>query len=277
MSKFLKFFDNNVQRSTYELSEQYVSPYVSAIKGINGGGVEPRYNLPSDILCVLTLKDNSTIYITGEETLSRSDIYPYNQDVVRAIITNKCTSISQQGFYDCIHLSSVIIPDSVTTIGYYAFYKCSSLSSITLSNNITKLESSTFSMCKSLEHISLPNKLEYLGNYIFYNCGLKELIIPEGVKEIESGAINTCHNLESITFPSSLIRISESVFLNDCEKLREIKIMGTKDINVISNYFSFIIRNKSDLTLYVDSSLVDAYKTQRDRVNGLYKILPLQQ
>lgn len=26
MSKFLKFFDNNEQRSTYEISEQYVSP-----------------------------------------------------------------------------------------------------------------------------------------------------------------------------------------------------------------------------------------------------------
>ena len=39
MVKFLKFFDNNEQRSAYELSEEeYVSPYVSAIKGINGGG-----------------------------------------------------------------------------------------------------------------------------------------------------------------------------------------------------------------------------------------------
>lgn len=38
MSKFLKFFDNNEQRSTYEISEQYVTPYVSAIKGTNGGG-----------------------------------------------------------------------------------------------------------------------------------------------------------------------------------------------------------------------------------------------
>lgn len=223
------------------------------------------------------MKDNSTVYITGEETLSRDDIYPYNQDVVRAIITNKCTSINAQSFYNCIHLSSVIIPDSVTTISYYAFYNCSSLSSITLSNNITKLESNIFSNCTSLEHISLPNKLENLGNFTFYNCGLKELIIPEGVKEIGNGAINRCPNLESITFPSSLIRIAESLFLSDCEKLREIKIMGTKDINVISHYFNINIINKSDLTLYVDSSLVDAYKTQRDRFNGLYKILPLQQ
>lgn len=38
MAKFLNFFDNNEQRSTYELSDQYVSPYVSAIKDENRGG-----------------------------------------------------------------------------------------------------------------------------------------------------------------------------------------------------------------------------------------------
>ena len=38
MAKFLNFFENNEQRSTYELSDKYVSPYVSAIKDVNGGG-----------------------------------------------------------------------------------------------------------------------------------------------------------------------------------------------------------------------------------------------
>ena len=38
MAKFLNFFENNEQRSTYELSDQYISPYVSASKDENGGG-----------------------------------------------------------------------------------------------------------------------------------------------------------------------------------------------------------------------------------------------
>lgn len=38
MAKFLKFFDNNEQRGAYELSEKYVTPYVSAIKDIIRGG-----------------------------------------------------------------------------------------------------------------------------------------------------------------------------------------------------------------------------------------------
>lgn len=297
MSKFLKFFDNNEQRGAYELSEDYISPYVSAIKGTNGG-VEPRYNLPSDILCVLTLKDNSTVYITGENTFNMEDIYPYQEDVVSAIITNRCTSIGISSFVGCKHLSTVTIPDSVISIGIGAFMGCSllsnitippsvtsiensvfldctSLSSVTLSYNITKLDISTFQGCTSLEHISLPNGLKELGYYAFYNSGLKELIIPEGVTKIEGGAIASCHNLETVNFPSSLEEVSNQDFLSDCSKLRKIKISGIKDI---SNVFSFYtIRNKSDLTLYVDSSLVDAYKTQRDIFNGLYKILPLQQ
>lgn len=38
MAKFLKLFDNNEQRGAYELSEKYLTPYVSAIKDIMGGG-----------------------------------------------------------------------------------------------------------------------------------------------------------------------------------------------------------------------------------------------
>ena len=38
MAKFLNFFENNEERSTYELSDKYVSPYVSAIKDKNEGG-----------------------------------------------------------------------------------------------------------------------------------------------------------------------------------------------------------------------------------------------
>jgi surface antigen bspA-like len=300
MAKFLKFFDNNKQRSTYELGEDYITPYVSAIKGTNGGGVSPRYNLPSDILCVLTLQENSTVYITGENTFNMEDTYPYHEDIVSAIITNRCTSIGENAFNECTHLSSVTIPDSVTTIGNSAFTSCSSLthivipqsvssignsvflycnslSSVTLSNNITKLETATFQQCISLEYITLPNTLKELEYYAFYGSGLKELIIPEGVTKIEGGVISSCPNLESVTFHSSIEDLTDYEFLTNCNKLREIKIIGTKDMTNIITFNIYNIGNKSDLTLYVDSYLVDAYKAKRDRFNGLYKILPLQQ
>lgn len=263
-----------------------------------GGGVEPRYNLSSDILCVLTLKDNSTVYITGENTFNMEDIQPYQENVVSAIITNRCTSIGMASFAECKHLSSVIIPDSVSSIGVGAFISCpllsnitippsvtsiensvfldcTSLSNVTLSNNITKLDTSTFQGCTSLEHISLPNRLKELGNYVFYNCGLKELIIPEGVTKIEGGTIASCPNLESVNLPSSLEEVSYQDFLSDCGNLKYIKISGTKDMTDMLNFYK--ISNKSDLTLYVDSSLVDTYKAKKDSYHWAFNILPLQQ
>lgn len=269
------------------------------------GGVEPRYNVSSNVppnvppnaLCILTLKDNSTIYITGENTFNIHDLGPYKDNVVRAIITNRCTtigngtfsqcyllssitipdsvtSIGESAFYTCLRLSNISIPDSVTSIGSDAFGECTSLSSVTLSNNITKLESSTFIRCKSLEHISLPNTLKEISRYTFKNGGLKELIIPEGVTRLGKGSVQSCPNLESVIFPSSIENVIKDGWFIYCDKLREIKVMGKKNLSDILPFDR--VNNKSDLTLYVDSSLVDTYKTQRDRVNGQYKVLPLE-
>lgn len=297
MAKFLNFFDNNEQRSTYELSDKYVTPYVSAIKDENGGGVEPHYNVSSNILCILTLKDKSNVYITGENTFNINNTYPYHEDIVSATITNRCTNIGENAFsefksltsvtipnsvtsigigafVECSSLTSIVIPQSVTSIGNSVFLNCTSLSSVTLSNNITNLEISTFQNCTSLEYISLPNKLKALDSYVFYYSGIKELVIPEGVTEIDSFGISACPNLGLLTFPSSLETVSYEEFLSNCEKLREIKISGTKDMTNILSFYN--VKNNSDLTLYVDSTLVETYKAYRDSNNWLYKILPLQ-
>ena len=248
-----------------------------------GGGVEPRYNIssnvlpnvPSNALCILTLKDNSTVYITGEKTLRAEVIQPYQEDVVRAIITNRCTSIEENAFMGDSHLTSVIISDSVTSIGSSVFMDCTSLSSVTLPNTITKLEISFFEQCTSLEYISLPNTLKEIGWYVFNNSGLKELIIPEGVTKLGSAAVKMCPNLESVTFPSSIETVLKDEWFYECEKLREIKIIGTKNMSDILPFDN--VKNKSNLNLYVDSTLVETYKAKRDSNHWAFNILPLQQ
>ena len=41
MSIYLKLFNNNEERTNYEFSDSYLTPYVSAIKEENGGGSKP--------------------------------------------------------------------------------------------------------------------------------------------------------------------------------------------------------------------------------------------
>ena len=238
-----------------------------------GGGINPRYNVPSDTLCILMLKDKSIIYIKGENTINREVIFPYHEDIIKAKITDRCTTIGQYCFVLCSHLLSVTIPNSVTTIGETAFGECKSLSSVTIPDSITNIKNQTFYDCTSLEHITLPNSIKEIGEYAFFNCGLKELIIPEGVNKIDGSAISSCFNLESITLPSSLKTINSEGYLGkNCDKLRAIKIYG--------KFFKFstkdIFNDRADLTLYVDPSLVNTYKKVRDQYYGRYKVLPLE-
>lgn len=290
-------FDNNEERTNYELGDTYVKPYVSAIKVENGGGVDIHYNIPDNVLCMLILKDKSNVYITDENTFNYEGMQPYKEDAVSAIFTNRCTTIGNDVFWGYKHLSSVTIPDSVTSIGNCIFVDCSSLSKIiippsvnkygnslfarctslsrvTLNNNFTELYSNMFMNCTSLEHISLPNTLNKIYTYAFKSCGLKELVIPEGVTEIEISAIIECPDLESVTFPSSLKKVGSYGFLDKCDKLREIKVMGTKNLSDILPFDK--VKNKSDLTLYVDSSLIETYKGKRNNINGHYNISPLE-
>lgn len=271
MTKYLKLFTNYSETDSYESGTDYIEPYVSLTESI-GGGVNPRYNVPSDTLCILMLKDGSTLYIKGENTINREVIFPYHEDIIKAKITDRCTTIGQYCFVFCSHLLSVTIPNSVTTIGETAFGECKSLSSVTIPDSITNIKNQTFYDCTSLEHITLPNSLKEIGEESFFNCGLKELIIPEGVNKIDGRAISSCFNLESITLPSSLKTINGEGYLGkNCDKLRAIKIYG-KFIRFSFNNFN----DKTDLTLYVDPSLVNSYKEIRDQYYGRYKVLPLE-
>ena len=87
------------------------------------------------------------------------EYYKYNN-------TRRITVIGTNAF-NCIGITSMIIPDTVTSIGRSVFSGCSNLASVKLSNNLPRIDNACFSSCTSLTEINIPDSVTALGGTAF--------------------------------------------------------------------------------------------------------------
>ncbi len=66
-------------------------------------------------------------------------------------------------------------------------------------------------------------KNDTLGKYMFYNCGLTSIKIPNSVTSIGNGAFGGCSSLTSIDIPNSVTSIGDYAFYN-CRSLTSVTI-----------------------------------------------------
>ncbi len=112
---------------------------------------------------------------------------------------NPVTSIGDEAFRDCIHLTGITIPDSVTSIGDYAFYLCINVKSIAIPDSVTSIGDSAFRSCNSLRSITIPDGVTSIGESTFEACsGLTSITIPDGVTSIGGNAFRDCASLTTI-------------------------------------------------------------------------------
>ena len=108
------------------------------------------------------IKINSNMTCEIEKYLgSDTEVY-----IPSEIYGYKVTGIGDSAFYECIGLTSVIMPDSVASIGEYAFYSCDSLISVTMGNGVVNIGESAFEDCGSLANITIPNGVKSIGKEI---------------------------------------------------------------------------------------------------------------
>ena len=209
----------------------------------------------------------------------------YNcRNLTSVTIPESVVIIEKNAFYDCIGLTSVTIPNSVTEIGYNAFNNCQNLTSVTIPNSVTEIGYNAFRYCLRLTSVSIPNSITMINSYTFAFCeSLTSVTIPNSVITIGNNAFNRCTNLSSVTIPNSVKNVDYSAFC-DCKKLTSISIpnsitsIGTgafqNCINLenvycyaekvpITDNLVFDGTYIEYVTLYVPSSAIDAYKTQR--------------
>ena len=101
-----------------------------------------------------------------------------------------------------LKLTSVNLPKNITKIGNAAFYNCPFLRNVTIQEGLIILCRDAFNGCSALEDISLPDGMEEIESYSFFNCPIKEITIPEGIKILRSNSLGS--GLERIHLPSTL-------------------------------------------------------------------------
>ena len=86
-----------------------------------------------------------------------------------------------------------------------------------------EIKREAFSNCDFIKKIDLVGDFEYIGENAFYNTGIEELIIPEGVSSIKNHAFDSCDDLKGIVLPNSLTEMGAYTFMN-CKSIESIVI-----------------------------------------------------
>lgn len=227
--------------------------------------------------------------------------YNYRESVTDVIIDDGVNSIGSYSFYNCINLSSVIIPNSVITINSGAFSNCG-LSSVIVPNFVTFIGQSAFSYCSKLTSIIIPNSVTSIHDSVFTGC--RNLIsidvnsenshysseygvlfdknkttiiqfpegkqgsysIPNSVTNIGNFAFKSCTNLTTITIPNSVTTINYRAF-ESCSGLTSITIPNSvttihfSAFSGCSNLISIDVNSENSYYSSEDGVLFDKNKT----------------
>lgn len=121
-------------------------------------------------------KTNKTVAVTYKtDKYSGIVCDDYSGDIVIPNITTydgntySVTAISDNAFWGCQKIKTLIIGDSVKTIGRLAFEDCHLMTKARLGISVTFINSYAFENCVSLVSISIPNTVGYIGPYSFNN------------------------------------------------------------------------------------------------------------
>lgn len=229
-------------------------PFLHSFKfpqGLTAIGDQAFYN--SDIENEITFP--ASLMSIGQSAFSDTKIRA-------AYMPEGMTSVGSYAFDDCYYLGNATWPSTTPTIPSNCFENCYNLRTFAIPEGVTVIGSEAFKYCQQF-NARFPNTLTTINYYAFYNSGIDELIISEGVTLIDAGAFSSCSNLISVTLPTSYYKItysrSKGTFVGGCKKLKDVYFKSPTVVNRNTiDFFSGC--TAEDLTIHVPSFLVSAYK-----------------
>lgn len=202
-----------------------------------------------------------------KEPCEQKPVFTINNDMLIKCTPNGCkkivipTGIKTIG-KDCFtgtDVEEVILPEGIERIEPCAFANCTELKKINFPETLNVIKDRVFLHCHLLTEVILPETLAELGNYAFYDTGIKQLILSKrvastGVSIFGSIKIETidipkdftlgktmffiCQNLRAVNFEADQVTIPEKCFYH-CTSLAEIdinKALSIKDSAFLKCY-----------------------------------------
>ena len=126
-------------------------------------------------------------------------------------IPSGITEVPDKTFEGCSALEEVVFEGEITSIGESAFYNCTALTSEFSFPALTSIGKNAFARCTSLKKTEIGGSLENLSEQAFYDSGLEDITLNEGIKTIGSQAFYNC-KLKSVAFPASVTEIAAEAF-----------------------------------------------------------------
>ena len=140
-------------------------------------------------------------------------------------LSGAITVIGERAFYECMELTSIIIPEAVTEISWAAFKNCTKLTEIHLPASLNKIEENPFWGCENLTVITIAptNRTYGCKDSIVYDKNEKKALfaaqgitgsitIPDGITAIGASAFSYRTKLTEIHLPASLNKIEGNPF-----------------------------------------------------------------
>lgn len=133
------------------------------------------------------------------------------------VIPEGVEKLGHSAFRNC-KMKSVVLPESIDRILAKAFYQCKNLESVRLSSSIDTIEHSAFAACCSLKHIDIPAGINAIGDFAFFNSGLEDIKLHEGLLCLGHSALSRT-NIESIHLPASVKKLECNCFGSNLKEL----------------------------------------------------------
>lgn len=161
----------------------------------------------------------ATIKSMGEGAFGRSQLVD-----VRFEEGTTISSLPEDAFTGCEHLTHIDIPKSVTEIGPYAFEHCYTLDGVIIPDGVKRIEKGVFRQCVSLSSIQMPSVTE-IGNSAFEECRSLHRVVLYNVRTIGTSAFANCYTLYTVCLPKTLEIINEHAF-DMCRSINRILMEG---------------------------------------------------